>query len=202
MSHLPGHTAASALPFKTTEMRIGLSVRTKIAQGFLTQTEPGKRDSLWFAYSQQSNWQIFNGDLSSPFRTTDHEPELIYICPLQAALPWSWQLRHAGVSLNHQSNGQDLPLSRSWNRTMLMTGLEKDQKFTLLGKLWYRTPENEANNDNPDISDLGGRAELAGFNSAPKQSLVNIRWRSGRASRRPKVCDWLATYPSAKGSLL
>ncbi len=162
-SPAPGHTAAFALPFKTAEMRIGLSVRTKIAQGFLTQTEPGKRDSLWFAYSQQSNWQIFNGDLSRPFRSTDHEPELIYIYPLQAALPWGWQLRYAGVSLNHQSNGQDLPLSRSWNRTMLMAGLEKDQKFTLLGKLWYRTPENEANNDNPDISDLVGRAELAGF---------------------------------------
>jgi phospholipase A1/A2 len=162
-SPAPDHTAESAQAFKTTEMRIGLSVRTKIAQGFLTQNEPFKRDSLWFGYSQQSNWQIFSGDLSRPFRTTDHEPELIYIYPLEAALPWGWQLRYAGLSANHQSNGQALPLSRSWNRTVLMAGLEKDQKFTLQGELWYRMPENEANDDNPDISDLIGRAELAGF---------------------------------------
>jgi len=51
------------------ETRIQLSVRTKIAQGLLTQQQQLKRDSVWFGYSQQSNWQIFSGDLSRPFRT-------------------------------------------------------------------------------------------------------------------------------------
>jgi len=176
-SPAPGHTAASALSFKTTEMRLGLSIRTKIAQGLLTQNEPFRRDSIWFAYSQQSNWQVFSGDLSRPFRTTDHEPELIYIYPLEAAMPWGWQLRYAGISINHQSNGQPLPLSRSWNRTILMAGMEKDQKFHLLGKLWYRTPEDLVNDDNPDISDLVGRAELTGYwNVNPDHTLgVTLR---------------------------
>jgi len=119
----PDHTAVVALPFKTTETRISLSIRTKIAQGLLTQNEPLRRDSLWFGYSQQSNWQIFSGDLSRPFRTTDHEPELTYIYPTELDLPLGWRLRYTGLSLNHQSNGQPLPLSRSWNRTVWMAGM-------------------------------------------------------------------------------
>lgn len=192
-SPAPDHTAASALPFKTTEMRIGLSIRTKIAQGFLTQNEPFKRDSLWFTYSQQSNWQIFSGDLSRPFRTTDHEPELIYIYPLEAQLPWGWQLRYAGISASHQSNGQPLPLSRSWNRTVLMAGLEKGQEFNVQGKLWYRTPEDLVTDDNPDISDLIGRAELAGFWKVNPDHTLGVTLRHAlRANGNGSVrLEWL-----------
>jgi phospholipase A1 len=161
-SPAPGHTATTAIAYGTTESRIGLSVRTKIAQGLFTQDEPTKRDALWFAYSQQSNWQIFSADYSRPFRTTDHEPELIYVYPTDSPLPWGWRLRYSGISLNHQSNGQPLPLSRSWNRTILMAGIEKDLKFQVQGKLWFRMPEDLADDDNPDISDKIGRAELSG----------------------------------------
>jgi len=161
-SPLADHRAASSTDYNTTEARIGLSVRTKIAQGILTRDDPLKRDSLWFGYSQQSNWQIFSGDLSRPFRTTDHEPELIYIYPTDLSLPGGWQLRYTGLAFNHQSNGQPLPLSRSWNRTVLMAGLENGSQFQLLGKLWYRMPENQSSDDNPEISDTIGRAELTG----------------------------------------
>ena len=78
-------------------MRIGLSVRTKLAQGMLTQDDPVKKDSLWFGYSQQSTWQLFNGDISRPFRTTDHEPELMYVYPTDFQLPGGWRWRYAGV---------------------------------------------------------------------------------------------------------
>ena len=71
------------------------------------------RDSVWFGYSQQSYWQLFNGGLSRPFRATDHEPEITYIYPTDAELPGGWRLRYSGIRLVHQSNGQSLPLSRS-----------------------------------------------------------------------------------------
>ena len=161
-SPLADHRATTATDYNTTEARIGLSVRTKIAQGLLTRDDPLKRDSLWFGYSQQSNWQIFSGDLSRPFRTTDHEPELIYIYPNDLGLPGGWRLRYTGLAINHQSNGQPLPLSRSWNRTILMAGLEKGTQFQLLGKFWYRLPEKTNSDDNPEISDTIGRAELTG----------------------------------------
>lgn len=158
----PGHTADTPLEYKNIETRLQLSIRTKIAQGLLTQLEPLRRDSIWFNYSQQSNWQIFSGDLSRPFRTTDHEPELTYIYPIDFRLPLGWRMRYAGISANHQSNGQSLPLSRSWNRSILMMGLEKGDKFTLQARVWKRMREESATDDNPDISDLMGRAEVSG----------------------------------------
>lgn len=189
----PDHTAASVTGFINSEMRIGLSVRTKIAKGLLTHNQPLMRDSLWFGYSQQSNWQLFSGDLSRPFRTTDHEPELIYIFPTDAPLPWGWRLRYSGISFNHQSNGQPLPLSRSWNRTILMAGMEKGQQFNVVGKLWYRMPEEAADDDNPDISDLIGRAEVAGFwNVNPDNTLGLTLRHSLRANSNGSFrLEWL-----------
>lgn len=147
--------------YTTSETRINLSVRTKIAQGLLTGGDPNRLDSLWFAYSQQSYWQLFNSDLSRPFRATDHEPELIYIFPVESALPSGWRLRYGGIGINHQSNGQSLPLSRSWNRIIGRAGIELGDKFSITGALWQRIPEDSASDDNPDIVDRVGRAELA-----------------------------------------
>lgn len=162
-SEAPDHTAATPQPYNPNETRIQLSVRTKIAQGLLTHSKMLSRDSLWFGYSQQSYWQLFNGDLSRPFRSTDHEPEITYIYPTDAALPGDWRLRYTGVSLVHQSNGQSLPLSRSWNRVVLMAGMEKGQQFRVLGKVWKRLEEDPADDDNPNISDYIGRAEVTGL---------------------------------------
>ena len=154
------NTATAAQPYRTAETRIQLSVRTKLAQGLLTGDGPS-RDSLWFGYTQQSYWQVFTPAISRPFRSTDHEPEFVYVYPSTMNLPGGWRLRYTGLGLVHQSNGQSLPLSRSWNRVYLMAGAELGQDFTLQGRLWRRIPENAAGDDNPGISDDIGRAELA-----------------------------------------
>lgn len=159
----PNHTAATSTPFRTIETRIQLSVRTKMAEGLLTQGHEILRDSIWFGYTQLSNWQLFSGDLSRPFRTTDHEPEVTYIYPTDAQLMGGWRLRYSGLSLIHQSNGQPLPLSRSWNRTALMVGIEKGNEYRIQARLWKRLKEDAAGDDNPDISDKVGRAEIAGY---------------------------------------
>ena len=187
------HSATTALPYNPNETRIQLSVRTKIAQGLLTHAQSLKRDSLWFGYSQQSYWQLFNGDLSRPFRSTDHEPEITYIYPTEAALPGDWRLRYSGISLVHQSNGQSLPLSRSWNRVILMAGIEKGQQFRLMGKVWKRMEEDPADDDNPGIADYIGRAELAGFwNLNPSNTLGVTLRHSLRANANGSVrLEWL-----------
>lgn len=192
-SPAPGRTAETALGYRSIETRIQLSVRTKIAQGLLTQQQPQRRDSLWFAYSQQSNWQIFSGALSRPFRTTDHEVELTYIYPSEAQLPLGWRLRYSGLSLVHQSNGQPLPLSRSWNRAMLMAGLEKGDRWQLQGRLWQRLNEGRNDDDNPEISNLIGRAELSTFwNVNQKHTLGATLRHSLRADTKGSVrLDWL-----------
>jgi phospholipase A1 len=187
-----GHTG-TPVAFQAHEMRIGLSVRTKLAQGLLTQNDPARKDSLWFAYSQQSTWQLFNGELSRPFRTTDHEPELMYVYPLDFALPGGWRWRYAGVGLVHQSNGQSLPLSRSWNRVYLMGGAELGDRFNITGRIWQRLSEGAAKDDNPDISSYIGRAEVTGRWNLDRDNTLGVTVRhnlrdSGRGSVR---LEWL-----------
>lgn len=176
-SATPGHTVATAQPYSANETRIQLSVRTKIAQGLLTHQESLLRDSLWFGYTQQSYWQLFTGELSRPFRNTDHEPEITYVYPTDAPLPLGWRLRYSGLSLVHQSNGQSLPLSRSWNRAVLMAGMEKDDRFRLQAKVWKRLNEDSADDDNPGITDMVGRAEVAGFWNVNKDNTLGITVR-------------------------
>jgi phospholipase A1 len=201
-SSLPDHRATNITAFSTTETRIQLSVRTKIAQGLLTQNQPLKRDSFWFGYTQQSNWQIFSGDLSRPFRTTDHEPELMYIYPAELDFPAGWRLRYVGWSLNHQSNGQALPLSRSWNRSILMAGMEKGSNWRLTGKLWYRLPEGNSADDNPEISDLIGRGELTGTWSPSSANTWSLTLRHSLRSQAKGSArlEWLHSLNDTDGS--
>ncbi len=158
----PINSATTEQPYKTKETRIQLSVRTKLLQGLLANSD-GARDSLWFGYTQQSYWQLFTGAISRPFRSTDHEPEFIYIHPTTLDVTDDWKLRYTGLGVVHQSNGQSLPYSRSWNRIYLLAGAENVKRgLTLQGRVWQRIPEDAATDDNPDISDYIGRAEVTG----------------------------------------
>lgn len=186
------HTA-SFMAYRTSEARIQLSVRTKIAQGLLVDSDTGRSDSLWFGYSQQSYWQLFNGAISRPFRTTDHEPEITYIYPTDTPLPWGWRLRYSGVSAVHQSNGQSLPLSRSWNRVVLMAGMEKGNNLRVTARAWARLPESAAQDDNPGISNYIGRAEVAGYWDINKNNTLGMTVRNSlRSQPRGSIrLEWL-----------
>lgn len=189
------NNASEPLQFSRTETRVQLSVRTKVAQGILTGGHPTLNDSLWFGYTQQSYWQLFNKGLSRPFRSTDHEPELVYVYPTDAKLPAGWRLRYTGLGVVHQSNGQSLPLSRSWNRAYLMAGAEKDNRFRVIGRVWKRIPENAATDDNADISDFIGRAEVTAQWNPNKDNLLGMTVRNslrsnGRGSAR---IEWYKT---------
>lgn len=193
-----GHAAPYAA-YNTQETRMQLSVRTKIAQGLLTGGDPNRLDSLWFSYSQQSYWQLFNNDLSRPFRSTDHEPELTYIFPVESALPLGWRLRYVGLSANHQSNGQSLPYSRSWNRVIAKAGLEYDNRWVINASVWQRMPEDAATDDNPDIADLVGRAEIAtAWNLDTNNTLTMTLRHSLQANMNGSVrLGWLRRLGSA-----
>ncbi len=177
-----GHSATSETPYLTNEGRLQLSVRTKIGQGFLPVSNFGGRDSLWFGYTQQSYWQLFTSSISRPFRNTDHEPEIMYIVPTPADLPGGWRLRYSGLSFNHQSNGQSLPLSRSWNRAILMAGMEKGERFTVTARLWNRIPDGDETDDNPDIDQLVGRGEVTGSWQVNKDNTLMLTLRHSMSS--------------------
>lgn len=199
------HTA-SIQPYQRQETRIQVSIRTKIAQGMLTPRSTDRNaphDSLWFGYTQQSYWQIFNGPLSRPFRNTDHEPEILYVYPTTADLPAGWRVRYSGLGLVHQSNGQSLPLSRSWNRVYLMAGLEKDNRWRVTGRVWQRLPE-KYNDDNPDIVSHVGRAEVAAaWDVNPRDTLsttVRNTLVSNTLGNGSVRLEWLRTLGNPKTS--
>ena len=194
-SAAPNHSAPVSTPYNTTENRIQLSVRTKLAQDLLTQGHPTLKDSVWFAYSQQSYWQLFTPQISRPFRATDHEPEVIYVYPTTAQLPWGWKWRYSGIGLVHQSNGQSEPLSRSWNRVYLMTGMELDNRWVVDARIWQRLPESANSDDNPGISDYIGRGELSVFWNMDKDNTVGATLRSSLSSsgRGSVRLQWMQT---------
>ncbi|HBN89208.1 phospholipase A [Rheinheimera aquimaris] len=132
---------------------------------------------LFFAFTQQAYWQAYNSDISSPFRETNYEPELILLIPHYRNYEEAAS-RIIGVSLSHQSNGRAGQLSRSWNRL-------KFSWVTSIGNVfinfepWYRfkeqrkdTPEDPEGDDNPDITEYMGWFELS---AAYKQE--NATWR-------------------------
>ena len=200
-SAAPGNSATESTPYRRTENRIQLSVRTKMAQGLLTQGHPTLKDSLWFGYTQQSYWQLFTPEISRPFRTTDHEPEVMYIYPTDAKLPFGWRWRYSGIGLVHQSNGQSKPLSRSWNRAYLMTGLELGNSVNVRARLWKRIPESAGSDDNPGISDYIGRGELSALWNVDKDNTLGatLRHTLARRDRGSLRLEWMQTVGSTLG---
>jgi len=134
------------------ELAFQLSFKMKMLEGAF-----GKPVDLWFGYTQNSFWQAANSEASSPFRETNYQPELMAIAPLGYELG-GFKLTHAGLGLNHQSNGQSGTLSRSWNRLYAQLGIEKDG-FSATARAWKRLSESD--DDNPDIVDYMGRGDLA-----------------------------------------
>ncbi|QXZ08982.1 phospholipase A [Comamonas sp. Y33R10-2] len=190
----PSRGSAPSQPYQHHEMRLQLSARTKIASGLLTGPTSSGKDSLWFGYSQQSYWQLFNSEISRPFRTTDHEPEVFYVYPTDAKLPFGWRWRYSGIGLVHQSNGQSNPLSRSWNRWYLMTGAELGNRWQVNAKVWQRMKESALEDDNPNIQDYIGRGEVKlGWNVNAQNTLsLSARGSIGQGKGSGRV-EWLRT---------
>ncbi|GAA4350693.1 phospholipase A [Kangiella taiwanensis] len=125
----------------------------------------GENSALFFAYTGQSYWQAYNKDVSSPFRETNHEPEVFAAW----ATDWQlggWQIPYFSAGISHQSNGRSGLGSRSWNRIYTEFAFEQD-RWVLAFKPWWRIPEDRKTDpldpdgdDNPDIDDYMGYFEL------------------------------------------
>ena len=153
MSPSPDHAVTTPLGLQRTEAKFQLSFKTKVWQGVF-----GSHGDLWLAYTQSSHWQVYNSRISRPFRETNYEPEAMLVFASHYHV-LGWDGRLLGIGVDHQSNGRSNPLSRSWNRVIADIGLERGP-WTVMIRPWWRIPEDRAQDDNPDISDYMGRAEV------------------------------------------
>lgn len=176
--------------YRDIEAKLQISLRAKIVEDFLL---PGA--DLWVAYTQRSLWQLWDTKDSSPFRSTDYQPEVIYIVPVpqkMGELPFGWNFRMLQLGAAHQSNGQSDPLSRSWNRVYLGAGFEHGD-FSLMLRANQRLSVREKD-DNPGLVDFIGRGEVAmAWSQGP--STFGLTWRTNlnATSRGSLQLDW--TYP-------
>ncbi|MDC8773013.1 phospholipase A [Roseateles albus] len=189
-SPAPGHDVGVDLPNRAEEVKFQLSAKTLLWSGVF-----GERGDLWLAYTQSSRWQLYQGDISRPFRETNYEPEMIF----NVVTDWNllgWTGRTAGLALNHQSNGRAQPLSRSWNRLIAHVGLEHGD-WSIQLRPWMRLSETADKDDNPDILDHMGRGDLTirralpGGNGGGALSLrLRHTLRGGDASRGSAEFEW------------
>ncbi len=135
------------------EAKFQLSLKAKVWQGVF-----GDTGDLWVGYTQSSRWQVYNSEMSRPFRETNYEPEAMLVFNTHYNI-FGWEGRLLDIGVNHQSNGRSDPLSRSWNRVIADVGLERDG-WTVSLRPWWRIPESGRTDDNPDISDYMGRGEV------------------------------------------
>lgn len=159
----------------------------------------GENTALFFAYTGQSYWQAYNSDVSSPFRETNHEPEIFAAW----ATDWKvggWQVPLFTAGVAHQSNGQSGLRSRSWNRIYTEMAFEKD-RWVILFKPWWRIPEKRKEDplqpdgdDNPDIDDYMGYFELYSAYKWDEQNFGIMLRNNLRSDNKGAVqLDW--TFP-------
>jgi len=150
------------------ESKFQLSFKIKALEGLF-----GSDADLWVAYTQQNHWQVYNDDISSPFRETNYEPEVFVTFPTRYDF-LGLTGRFVNLGFVHQSNGRSDILSRSWNRVYAQFGFEAGDRFNLLFKPWYRIEEDADEDDNPDITDYLGDFELVGTYRLGNHSLTAL----------------------------
>lgn len=120
---------------------------------------------LYVGFTAVSFWQVYNSEVSKPFRETNYEPEIFY--------SWQTDYRFLGIKFNqvnlgfnHQSNGRSGLKSRSWNR-LFASAVFSDEDSVYYLKTWYRikedekeTPTSPNGDDNPDITNFLGHFEI------------------------------------------
>lgn len=187
----PTHLASTNNPdYTPVEAKLQISLRAKIVENLFL---PGA--DLWAAYTQHSLWQLWDAGDSSPFRSTDYQPELIYVIPVPekiGTLPMGWNLRMLQLGFAHQSNGQSDPLSRSWNRITLGAGFEHGELSVNLRA--NQRVNLQGNDDNPDLADYVGRGEL-NLAWSPGPTNLSLTWRSNFKAASRGSLQFDLSYP-------
>lgn len=127
--------------------------------------------STYFAYTSRSWWQVANDNFSSPFRETNYMPE-VFVRSTERRNVLGQTVEGWSFGFVHESNGREQALSRSWNRAMTRFGLQLTDDVTLLGQVWYRIPDDEDEDDNPNEYRFYGYGDLRAVWTPNKHTLT------------------------------
>ena len=158
--HIDTDAAGNSYLRDRLEGQFQISIKTPLYKNFL-----GTGGTLYGAYTQNSLWQVFDHDHSAPFRETNYMPE--------AFIDWDMDkvygethLKKIRLAVIHQSNGSDIPTSRSWNRYEGMVVFKLNDTY-FGGNAWYRWDEDAKKSststqgdDNPDLEDYIGKQKI------------------------------------------
>lgn len=170
-----------------TESKFQLSFKLKALEDLW-----GSGIDLWFGYTQQNHWQVYNKGISAPFRETNYEPEAFLAIPTDYNV-WGLRGRFVNLGFVHQSNGQSNLLSRSWNRIYAQAGFELGDNFGLTIKPWYRLPEKASEDDNPKITEYLGNFETIASYRLNKHTFSLLARSTFDFQRGFAQLDW--SYP-------
>ena len=164
-SENPNNSLTESRDFNSFEAKFQLSFKTKVAQSVFFGTA-----DLWLGFTQVAHWQVYNKDLSRAFRELNYEPEIILNFPLNLKV-FGLRLKMAGVTFNHQSNGRDVPRSRSWNRIIFNLALESEN-FQIYLSPWLRI--NNGEDENPLITSYIGNGRVTAIYRYNKHKVYAI----------------------------
>lgn len=162
--------------------------------------EQDATSGLYVGFTTKSYWQMYNGDLSKPFRATDYEPEIYYVWQDELTV-LGFKFNELQFGFNHQSNGGSNEFSRSWNR-LFASALFSDNFSFYYIKAWYRIPENEKStpdsangDDNPDITDYLGNIELGYGTNWGDFNIVGLLRNNLKKSENKGSIELNISYP-------
>lgn len=171
------------------EVKFQLSTKFPVWQNVFSD-----HTDLYLAYTQVSFWQVFSNSeaLSRPFRETNYEPELFFRRYMNTPMPFGGELKGIDLGINHQSNGQTQRLSRSWNRLLLRAAADYGD-LAFLARLWYRLPESDEDDENPNEYRYLGYGDLRAIWSRDDHTVTAMV----RPSTESAAIDFTYSYPIA-----
>lgn len=173
------------------EIKGQISFKLQLARNLI-----GNNGYIYTAYTQQVHWQAYSTSLSTPFRDTNHEPEIFFTLLTDRNI-FNVRARVWNMGINHQSNGRSGLLSRSWNRIFTEFIFEAGHYYFSV-RPWWRIPEGKkqdplqsAGDDNPEIDDFMGYGEFLALYELRMHRLGMMVRNNFRSENRGAIqLDW------------
>lgn len=140
-----GISLNKAINSTTADAKFQISIRHRLTKSHLPYNT-----FLYLTYTQKSFWNIYKE--SSPFRDINYNPSIglgkyiIHNNRLKGSVSFQFE---------HESNGKEAELSRSWNMLSLSTKYFYNKQIFFAAKFWLPFVDGENNSDLLDYKGIG-----------------------------------------------